>query len=46
MNAEVNDERRMRISSGSTGVNVARGRSSPKVAAPRTMTAPVRPIAL
>ena len=33
LNAEVSDERRMRISSGSTGVNVARGRSSPKVAA-------------
>jgi hypothetical protein len=39
LNAEVSDERRMRISSGSTGVNVARGTSSPKVAVPSTMTA-------
>src|ERR1700726_1346830 len=39
LKADVSDERRMRMSSGSTGVNVARGRSRTKVATPSTMTA-------
>src|SRR3984893_4624776 len=39
LKADVSAERRMRISSGTTGVNVARGTSRPKAAAPSAMTA-------
>src|SRR5881628_1525048 len=38
LNADVSVARKTRSSSGSTGVNVARGRSRMKVAAPSTMT--------
>src|SRR5215471_4480504 len=38
LNADVSDESRTKNSSGSRGVNVARGTSAPNVTAPRTMT--------
>ena len=38
LNADVNDDRRTRNTSGVTGVRIARGTSTPKVSAPIAMT--------
>ena len=39
LKADVNADRTMRMSSGSTGVSVARGRNRPQAAVPSAMTA-------